>query len=265
MSADIKAFKRIVVKVDTAVFVENHHIASLRIAQLCKLVADLKPRYEVILVTAGAIAVGHTEQPLSKSDVPNQLALASLGQLMLMRMYYTEFQKYDVRCSQLLLSVCDFDSHKHIKQTRNMIEVLLANNVVPIINQNDVTALEEFGLDDNDQMAADVAYHFGADLLVVLSDVDGYYTASPHPGEAAAVRLVVNRLTQEELEDEAMPTNPVATGGIVAKLQAAHFLLNHGMRMYLASGFRLEMAREFLLHGKHAAGTLFCPPSVPAA
>lgn len=250
------------VKVGSSILVENQKIASSRIAQLCKFVSDLQKRYEIIIVTSGAVAAGYTEQPLDKSFVPNKQALASLGQPLLMHMYYTELQKYGILCSQLLLGAYDFDSRKRTVNARNTIEVLLANHVVPIINENDATALRELVFGDNDRMSAHVAYHFDADLLVILSDIEGYYTANPHTCKDAQMRLVVNALTPAELQDEATPNNPFATGGIVTKLQAAQFLLDHGKKMFLTSGFRLEKAREFLLEGRHASGTLFCPATV---
>jgi glutamate 5-kinase len=261
MADNKQAYKRVVVKVGSSILVENQKIASSRIAELCRFVADLQKKYQVIIVTSGAVAAGYTERPLDKSFVPNKQALASLGQPLLMHMYYVELQKYGILCSQLLLGAYDFDSRKRTINARNAIEVLLANHVVPIINENDATALRELVFGDNDRMSAHVAYHFDADLLVILSDIDGYYTANPRTCQDAKMRLVVNQLTPAELQEEATPNNQFATGGIVTKLQAAQFLLEHGKRMFLSSGLQLEKPREFLLDGTHTSGTLFCPPS----
>ena len=260
-----QAYRRIVVKVGSSILVENQKIALSRITELCKFVADLQKKYQVIIVTSGAVAAGYTEQPLDKSFVPNKQALASLGQPLLMHMYYVELQKHGVLCSQLLLGAYDFDSRKRTINARNAIEVLLEHRVVPIINENDATALRELVFGDNDRMSAHVAYYFEADLLVILSDIDGYYTANPRTCASAKMRLVVNALTPAELQGEATPNNQFATGGIVTKLQAAQFLLERGKAMYLSSGFHLDEAREYLLNGKHASGTLFCPASVQAA
>ncbi|KPA74037.1 putative glutamate 5-kinase [Leptomonas pyrrhocoris] len=259
MADSTHTYRRIVVKVGSSIIVEDQKIASSRIAELCKFVADLHEKYQVIIVTSGAVAAGYTEKPLDKSLVPNKQALASLGQPLLMHMYFTEFQKFNILCSQLLLGAYDFDSRKRTINARNTIEVLLANKVVPIINENDATALRELVFGDNDRMSAHVAYHFDADLLVILSDIDGYYTANPRNCKDAQIRLVVNQLSPAELQEEATPNNQFATGGIVTKLQAAQFLLDHGKMMYLSSGFHLAEAHEFLLDGKHSSGTLFCP------
>ncbi|KPI82990.1 putative glutamate 5-kinase [Leptomonas seymouri] len=259
MTDNKPTYRRIVVKVGSSILVEKETIAFSRVAELCKLVTDLQKRYEVILVTSGAVAAGYTAQPLDKSFVPNKQALASLGQPLLMHMYYTEFQKYGILCSQLLLGAYDFDSRKRTVNASNTIEVLLAKQVVPIINENDATALRELMFGDNDRLSAYAAYYFKADLLVILSDIDGYYTANPRSSKDARMRLVVNNLTPAELQEEATPNSHFATGGIVTKLQAAHFLLERGKTMYLSSGFDLDTVRKFLFDGKHASGTLFCP------
>ncbi|KAK7199125.1 glutamate 5-kinase [Novymonas esmeraldas] len=264
--ADILAsVKRIVVKIGSSILVENQEIASHRIEALCKFVADLQAKYEVILVTSGAVAAGFTEKEMDKSFVPNKQALASMGQPLLMHMYYTEFQKYNIPCAQMLLGAYDLDSRKRTVNAHNAIEVLVSHKVIPIINENDATALSELVFGDNDRLSAHVAHHFKADLLVILSDIDGYYTANPRTCPGAEMRLVVHSLRADELVADATPNNQFATGGIVTKLQAAQFLLDHGGKMFLSSGFQLEKARAFLLDGLHESGTLFAPQALASA
>ncbi|KAG5499724.1 hypothetical protein JIQ42_05206 [Leishmania sp. Namibia] len=264
MADILKSVKRIVVKVGSSILVENQEIASPRIEALCKFVAELQSKYEVILVTSGAVAAGYTEKEMDKSFVPNKQALASMGQPLLMHMYYTEFQKHGILCAQMLLAAYDLDSRKRTVNAHNTIEVLISHKVVPIINENDATALEELVFGDNDRLSALVAYHFNADLLVILSDIDGYYTANPRTCADAKMRLIVHEISPDELVAEATPNNRFATGGIVTKLQAAQFLLEKGGKMYLSSGFQLEKARDFLLGGLHHTGTLFYPRALPA-
>ncbi|KAG5502329.1 hypothetical protein GH5_05304 [Leishmania sp. Ghana 2012 LV757] len=264
MADILKAVKRIVVKVGSSILVENQEIASPRIEALCKFVAELQSKYEVILVTSGAVAAGFTKKEMDKSFVPNKQALASMGQPLLMHMYYTEFQKHGILCAQMLLTAYDLDSRKRTVNAHNTIEVLISHKVIPIINENDATALEELVFGDNDRLSALVAYHFNADLLVILSDIDGYYTANPRTCADAKMRLIVHEISPDELVAEATPNNRFATGGIVTKLQAAQFLLERGGKMYLSSGFQLEKARDFLLGGHHELGTLFYPRALPA-
>lgn len=263
MADFLSSVKRIVIKIGSSILVENQQIALHRIEALCKFVADLQVRYEVILVTSGAVAAGYTEMAMDKSHVPNKQALASMGQPLLMHMYYTEFQKYNIFCAQMLLAAYDLDSRKRTVNAHNAVEVLVRHKVIPII-ENDATALRELVFGDNDNLSAHVAHHFKADLLVILSDIDGYYTANPRTCKDAEMRLVVHELKPEELVADATPNNQFATGGIVTKLQAAQFLLGHGEKMYLSSGFELGKARKFLLEGQHESGTLFLPKTPSA-
>ncbi|AIN99380.1 glutamate 5-kinase, putative [Leishmania panamensis] len=259
MAEVLKLVKRIVVKVGSSILVENQEIASHRIEALCRFVAELQARYEVILVTSGAVAAGYTKKEMDKSFVPNKQALASMGQPLLMHMYYTEFQKHGILCAQMLLAAYDLDSRKRTINAHNTIEVLLSHKVIPIINENDATALHELVFGDNDRLSALVAHRFKADLLVILSDIDGYYTANPRTCTDAKIRKVVHEIDPSELVAEATPNNRFATGGIVTKLQAAQFLLERGGRMYLSSGLQLETVRDFLIGGHHELGTLFYP------
>lgn len=249
--------KRVVLKVGSAVLTENSALAIERLINLVDFIAQLKTRYEVILVTSGAVAAGYTSLQLDKKEVANKQALAAIGQPLLMRHYKDNFRKYGILCSQMLLTADDFDSSKRTKHAKNAIEVLLKNSVLPIINENDVTATEELVFGDNDQLAAHVTTHFDADMLVILTDIDGYYDDNPKTNPNAKLLKNVSAVTEEELSKEHTPNNDFATGGIVTKLKAANFLLQNGKKMYLTSGFDLSFAREFLLSDEHIRGTLF--------
>nr|AGT02536.1 glutamate 5-kinase [Herpetomonas muscarum] len=248
---------RIVIKVGSALLVEDKQIATSRIHELCHLIADLSERYEVLLVTSGAVAMGSTEVPLDKSTMPNKQALAALGQPLLMHLYYTEFQKFGLFCAQMLLDSHDFDSRKRTANAANAIEVLLANKIIPVINENDATATAEIAFGDNDQMSAHVAMHFNAHLLVILSDIDGYYSDNPKTNPEAKLRRHVHQLTIDELSAPATPNNFYATGGIVTKLKAAQFMIENNRKMLLTNGYKLDLVRAFLLDGVHEIGTVF--------
>jgi len=251
--------KRVVVKVGSAVLTENERLATERMAALVELLSELQKKAQVILVSSGAVAAGYTALRLDKSHVPNKQALAAIGQPLLMRSYQKKFERYGVRVAQVLLSADDFDSRKRTAHAKNAIEVLLAHDVIPIINENDVTATEELVFGDNDQLSAHVTYYFGADLLAILTDIDGLYDKDPKSHADAKLLKVVHEIPEDLLNQECNPNHSFATGGIVTKLKAAKFLLDRGIPMYLGSGFDLGAAREFLIEGRHSGGTLFEP------
>ncbi|MBD3800814.1 MAG: glutamate 5-kinase [Campylobacterales bacterium] len=254
--------KRIVLKVGSAVLTENNRIARDRMQNLVDLIARLKARYEVILVSSGAVAAGYTELKLDKSVLANKQALASIGQPLLMNRYKKKFEKHGILPAQVLVTAANFCTESQAEKARNTIDTLIENGVLPIINENDATAVEELVLGDNDQLSAYTAYHFKADLLVILSDINAYYDKDPHCHDDACVRPLVHAIKAEELSKEVTPHNSFATGGIVTKLKAAHFLLERGRSMFLASGFDLKDIENFLLNDTQSGGTLFTPESV---
>jgi len=249
--------KRVVVKVGSAVLSEQNRIAKDRMQNLVDFIAELKTRYEVILVSSGAVAAGYTELKLDKKILANKQALASIGQPILMNKYKKMFEQHGILPSQVLVTAANFNTQGESQKAKDTIETLLKHNVVPIINENDATATEELVLGDNDQLSAYAAYHFGADLLVILSDIDAFYDEDPRANPDAKVRPRVEFITPHELAMEVNPNHNFATGGIVTKLKAAEFLLKRGGAMLLASGFDLTDVRSFLMEGKHVGGTLF--------
>ncbi|HHD75445.1 MAG TPA: glutamate 5-kinase [Campylobacterales bacterium] len=252
------SYKRIVIKVGSHVLTENGAVCKPRMRDLVELIASVMEKgTEVVLVSSGAVSAGYTVLPLDRKDIGNKQALAAIGQPLLLKMYQEKFSWYDLLCSQVLLSAADLDSKKRCKLASNAINNLLAHKVVPIINENDVTATEELVFGDNDQLSAYVAANFGAELLVILSDIDALYDKDPRKHDDAVVRKEVAFITQEELNAQVTPNNEFATGGIVTKLKAANFLLNNNKEMFLATGFGLEDIKSFLLDGVQKGGTLF--------
>jgi len=249
--------KRLVVKVGSAVLTEQNRIAKERMQNLVDLIAELKEKYEVILVSSGAVAAGYTELKLDKKILANKQALAAIGQPILLNRYKKMFEHHQIITAQVLVTAANFRSDEQESRMRNTIEALLANKVLPIINENDATATEELVLGDNDQLSAYVAEHFDADLLMILSDIDAYYDKDPRADADAKVRKVVSVIAASELEKEVTPNSTFATGGIVTKLKAANYILEHGREMFLSSGFDLSDARAFLLEERHLGGTYF--------
>jgi len=249
--------RRLVLKVGSAVLTQDGKIAHRRLDNLVEFIARLKKDYEVILVSSGAVAAGYTLLKLDKSIVANKQALASIGQPLLMGTYKTEFLKYDIVCSQVLLEATIFEDSERLNHARDAINNLLKNGVVPIINENDVTAIEELVFGDNDQLAAYISYYFDADLLTILTDIDGFYDDNPHINKDAVLQKFVNEIDEELLNESHSANSEFATGGIVTKLKAAQFLMKNNMNMFLTSGFKLKYAKDYLLNNNHTNGTLF--------
>lgn len=255
----MQKIKRVVVKVGSAVLTQDGMVAKERMMNLVSFLAQLKEcGYEVVLVSSGAVAAGYTKLKLDKQHLPNKQALAAMGQPYLLGMYEKKFSKFNIFTAQMLLSADDFDSRKRTSHAKNAIEVMISHGVIPIVNENDVTATEELVFGDNDRLSAHVAHFFDANLLVILSDIDGYFDKNPKLYTDAKLKKVVHQISSDELNVTINTGSEFATGGIVTKLQAADFLLLNHKMMFLASGFDLSDAKNFLLEGQHKGGTLFC-------
>jgi glutamate 5-kinase len=249
--------RRVVVKVGTHVLSEQNRLCKERILNLVSFLVSLMEKHEVILVSSGAVAAGYTTLKLDKKLLHNRQAIAAVGQPQLMATYNKKLEKFGKSGAQLLLTADDFDSRKRCSHAKCTIDTLLQNGILPIINENDATATEELVFGDNDQLSARVAHYFGADLLILLSDIDGYYDKDPNKHSDAIMRKVVHEIEESELEIEKSPTFAFATGGIVTKLKAANFLLERQNAMFIASGFDLSDVKSYMLDGVHKGGTLF--------
>lgn len=249
--------KKIVIKVGTHVMYENEKISTERFTELVDFLAEAMDCFEVILVTSGAVATGYSKINLDKSKLGNRQALAAIGQPYLIHEYNNLLEKHGKFGAQLLLTADDFDSRKRTQKTKDAISALLKHNILPIINENDTTATEELVFGDNDQLSAHVAHFLNADLLIILSDIDGYYNKDPRLHNDAKILKNVHSIEEEKL---VLPLNAgsiFATGGIVTKLKAADFLIKHDRVMFLSSGFNLDDVKSFLFKKKHIGGTIF--------
>jgi len=249
--------KRLVIKVGTAVLTDNNNIAKERMLNLVSFIAELKKTYDVVLVSSGAVAAGYSALKLDKRKQIGKKALAAAGQPILMTSYKKKFDIYDIDTAQILLTEDDFDSRKRTIMFQEIIDAHLDNNILPIVNENDITSTPEQLFGDNDQLSANVAYAIGAEKLIILSDIDGYYDKNPKEFADAKLRKKVTQLSEEELQEDASPNAFFATGGIVTKLKAADFVMRRHIDMFLCSGFDLSAARTFLLDGVQTEGTLF--------
>lgn len=254
--------KRIVIKVGSSVLTQKNNIAKERMLNLVTLIAKLRSKYSVVLVTSGAVAAGYSALKLDKSKQIGKKAIAAAGQPILMTSYKKKFDIYNIDTAQILLTEDDFDSRKRTKMFQEVIDAHLDNDILPIINENDISSTPEQLFGDNDQLSANVAHAVNSDLLVILSDIDGYYDTNPQKHDDATIYKVLNKIPKEALIDGATPNDPFATGGIVTKLKAADFMMMHGRKMFLTNGFDLSSAESFLLDDEHRLGTLFEPKAI---
>jgi len=258
--------KRIVIKVGSAVLTQDDNdIAKERMLNLVSMIANLQKIYDVILVTSGAVAAGYSALKLDKSKQIGKKALAAAGQPILMTAYKKKFDIYDIDTAQILLTEDDFDSRKRTKMFQEIINAHLSHDILPIINENDITSTPEQLFGDNDQLSANVAHATDAEMLVILSDIDGYYDKNPSEFPDAKIIKFMTEIPDEALVDSSTANNSFATGGIVTKLKAANFLIHHKKKMFLCNGFDLSAAESFLIENDHRLGTLFQAKIEPEA
>jgi len=251
-------YKRVVIKIGTAILTKNGKLSKKRILNIADLVMRLKKiGIDIILVSSGAVSAGHIKLQLDKTKLVNRQALASIGQTYLMSIYQKEFYKFDITISQVLLTRTDFDSRKRSSNIKQTINVLLKNGILPIINENDSVATDELVFGDNDQLSAYSTHFLDADVLVILSDIDGYFDKNPHIYADAKIRKLVQEINDYELLQEVSPNNEFATGGIVTKLKSAKFLMDRSQSMFLSSGINLKFVEKFITGQSYKKGTLF--------
>lgn len=250
---------RIVVKVGTSTLAHPTGLINIRqVEKLCKVIADLKNAgHQMILVSSGAIGMGSGKLGLKKrpEDVAGKQAAAAVGQCELMYTYDRLFLKYSHVVAQLLLTADDFSHPDRRANLERALFRLLEMGALPVVNENDTVATEEFGVGDNDTLSALVAGAARADLLVLLSDIDGLYTADPHTDPSAELIHEVPALTEEILAMAGGAGTSLGTGGMATKLHAAQLATAAGIDMVITDGRRAEALYD-IVEGK-AVGTRF--------
>ena len=230
---------RIVIKIGTSTLAHSTgHLNIRRVEELCKVISDIKNTgCEVILVSSGAIGMGVGKLGLRQrpTDIPTKQAAAAVGQCELMYTYDKLFGEYHHTVAQLLITGDDIASDSRHLNFSNTLNRLLELGALPIINENDTIATTEIVIGDNDTLAAIVAQSVNADKLVLLSDIDGLYTADPHTDPNAKLIATVSRI-DEELLSLAGGSGSLGTGGMVTKLQAAKICLECGCDMIITNG-----------------------------
>lgn len=231
---------RVVIKVGTSTLThQNGNINIRRIENLCKVISDLKNSgLEVILVSSGAIAMGVGKLGLHKKpqDIPTKQACAAIGQCELMYVYDKLFQEHNHTVAQILMTGADFENTERYENFKNTMDRLLELGVLPIINENDTIATSEIKVGDNDTLSAITAVGAHADLLILLSDIDGLYTADPHRVPDATLIPEVKEMTDHILELAGAAGTELGTGGMVTKLHAASLCMDAGIDMIITNG-----------------------------
>lgn len=233
---------RIVVKVGTSTLTHPTGRMHIRhVEELCKVLSDLKNAgHEIILVSSGAIGMGVGRLPLRErpTDMPTKQAAAAVGQCELMYTYDKQFAEYDHTVAQILLTGEDLDHPERRGNFQNTLFRLLELDVLPIINENDTIATQEIAVGDNDTLAAIVAVCAKADLLVLLSDIDGLFTADPHKDQNARLIPFVTEITPEIEALAGGKGSALGTGGMATKLHAAKLATEAGVDMIITHGAR---------------------------
>lgn len=250
---------RVVIKIGTSTLAHaNGRLNIRRVEELCKVISDLKNSgYEIILVSSGAIGMGVGKLLLKEKpqDIPTKQAAAAVGQCELMYTYDRLFQKYHHSVAQILLTGSDFKHDDRYHNFQNTLTRLLELEVLPIINENDTIATEEIKVGDNDTLSAMVAASVGADCLVLLSDIDGLYTADPHKCADAKLIHNVDELTPEIMALAGDAGSSLGTGGMKTKLHAAELCRDAGCEMVILNGAEPNLLYD-LFEGKEV-GTRF--------
>ena len=214
----------------------------------------------MLLTSSGAIAAGMARLGLSRrpQNIPEKQAAAAIGQSYLMWAYERSFSKRGCQVAQILLTQDEFSFRRRYLNARNTLFTLLEHRVIPIANENDGVAVEEIQVGDNDSLSATVACLAAADLLVVLSDVEGLYTADPRCEDGACLIPSVREISGDVLDAAGAAGSEVGTGGMRTKLMAAQKVMDFGIPMIIADG-RDPRVLDDVLSGKER-GTLFVPP-----
>lgn len=250
---------RIVVKIGTSTLAHPTGRLNIRhVEQLVKVLSDLKNAgHETILVSSGAIGmgVGKLNLPGKPQDMPTKQAAAAVGQCELMYTYDRLFAMYNHTVAQILLTGEDIDHPDRRRNFQNTLERLLEMGVLPIINENDSVATAEIRVGDNDTLGAIVACSVGADVLVLLSDIRGLYTADPHKNPDAQLIDRVDHISPEILALAGSSGSALGTGGMATKLRAAQMVMEQGCDMVIAHGEHPELLYD-MVEGK-PVGTRF--------
>lgn len=232
--------KRLIIKIGTSTLTAGTNRISFAVIEgLARQIVELKDEYDIVIVSSGAIATarqfveinGHNKQVDSKQ------AMAAIGQTKLMELYDSIFTTFGLNIAQILLTYRDFENLTANENTRNTIKRLWQVDYIPIVNENDTVSIEEIMLGDNDKLSAMVAVITEADLLILVSDIDGIFDKNPHLHADAQLIKEVSDLNSVECCIEEKHST-LGTGGMSSKVHAAEVCMQHGVEMWIVNGQR---------------------------
>ena len=237
----IKDAKRIVIKIGSSLII-NNKTRNLNYQWMKSLAENIdfliKNKKEVLIVTSGAIALGKNELNLNKQSLKlhEKQACAATGQILLAKGWKEVFEKLSLKCAQILVGHSDLETRRSAMNARVTLNTLLKLNTIPVINENDTVATIEIRYGDNDQLAGRVAHLVGADLVILLSDVEGLYTGDPKRNKKVKFISKVEEIS-EEIEKMAKNTKSfMASGGMATKIKAAKIALSGGCNLIISEG-----------------------------
>ena len=267
MNSNLAGAKRIVVKVGSSLLVDSNS-GTLRLEWLHSLVSDIaalkNAGAEMLLVSSGAIALGRRTLDLTPGELrlEESQAAAAVGQVRLAQAYVDAFQAFGFTAAQILVTLEDSEDRRRYLNARETLRTLLHLNAIPVINENDTVATAEIRFGDNDRLAARVAGMAEADHLVLLSDIDGLYTADPKHNETATHIAQVTSITPEIEAMAEGPSSGVSRGGMVSKIAATKMATSTGARVIIANGHVMNPLKALASSEKR---TLFVPNVTPTA
>jgi glutamate 5-kinase len=237
----IKDKKRIVIKIGSSLLIKEGKVRTAWLKSLAEDITKMKEAgQEVIIVSSGAIALGKTKLRIKSKNLTlaEKQAAAAIGQIALMANYQACFAKFGLNVAQILITGDDASDRNRYLNARNTINTLLKNNVIPIVNENDTIAVEEIKIGDNDRLAARIAQIAVADLLILLSDIDGLYDSNPKTNKNAKFIFLVENIDKTIEEMAGGAGSDVGTGGMITKIKAAKMAFNLGCDCIIASGLK---------------------------
>lgn len=261
----VKVGTRLVTKADNRL---NLNFIKSLVAQIASLISE---GHEVVLVTSGAVAAGRTEIVFEKEkeNIPYRQVLAAAGQNILMRTYQDFFRRFGITVAQALLTNYDFTNKENFLNTRRVLEQLLGKKIVPIVNENDVTTIAELKFGDNDMLSAKTAVMISADLLILLTTVDGLFTDNPAKNKNAEFISFVPEIGSSIFGYAKKEASQGSLGGMHSKVKAAQYAASSGISVCIANGSKTNIARgvvscykKFIEDPSHASsfpGTFFRP------
>ncbi|MBO6767705.1 MAG: glutamate 5-kinase [Erythrobacter sp.] len=262
---DLRSARRLVIKVGSALLVEQGNARAEWLATLAAEIAELRRNSEVIVVSSGAIALGAAKLGFCKGgrgSLADAQAAASVGQVELARLWSNALDSHSITAAQMLVTLGDLEDRRRYLNASATLARLLDAGAVPVVNENDSVATEEIRFGDNDRLAARVAQAAGADAVVLLSDVDGLYDRDPREDGATLVERVEGVTPEIIAMATSASTSGLGSGGMLAKLQAARIAERAGIALAIVNGTHPSpVSRAF----DSKSGTLFVPQSNASA